>query len=58
MALSKIVKMLGPSMDEAIARDVWKQSRNAISSEKSHVVLMGALKVKFFHITTETGSHI
>ncbi|KAF3173782.1 hypothetical protein TWF106_000389 [Orbilia oligospora] len=44
VALSKVVKMLGSSMDETVARDIWKQARSAISSEKSHVVLIGALK--------------
>ncbi|EWC48289.1 hypothetical protein DRE_02393 [Drechslerella stenobrocha 248] len=44
LALSKIVKMLGPLMDEAVARDIWKQARNAVSSEKSHIVLSSALK--------------
>ncbi|KAF3920499.1 hypothetical protein ABW20_dc0107771 [Dactylellina cionopaga] len=44
LALSKVVKMLGPTMDDTVAKDIWKQTRNAISSEKSHVVLSGALK--------------
>ncbi|KAK6349801.1 hypothetical protein TWF696_006075 [Orbilia brochopaga] len=54
LALSKIIKILGPSMDEAIARDVWKQARNVISSEKSHVVLSSALKC-LEHLVKETG---
>ncbi|KAF3924978.1 hypothetical protein AA313_de0200952 [Arthrobotrys entomopaga] len=54
MALSKIVKMLGSSMDEAIARDVWKSARSAVSSEKSHIVLSSALKC-IEHCAKDTG---
>ncbi|KAJ6264712.1 hypothetical protein Dda_0862 [Drechslerella dactyloides] len=54
IALSKIIKMLGPSMDEAIARDVWKQARNVVSSEKSHIVLSSALKC-LENLVRETG---
>ncbi|KAF3935548.1 hypothetical protein ABW19_dt0202399 [Dactylella cylindrospora] len=54
LALSKIVKMLGGSMDEAIARDIWKQCRNIVSSEKSHIVLSSTLKC-FEQLAKETG---
>ncbi|KAF4958142.1 hypothetical protein FSARC_11091 [Fusarium sarcochroum] len=43
-ALSKIVGMVEGSMDEVIARDVWKQGRNYASSDKGHLVVVSACR--------------
>ncbi|CZR59044.1 related to rat omega-conotoxin-sensitive calcium channel alpha-1 subunit rbB-I [Phialocephala subalpina] len=37
-SLGKIVKMIEGSIDDSIARDVWKQARNHASSDKSALV--------------------
>lgn len=37
-ALGKIIKMLKGSVDETIARDIWKQARSYASNEKSYLV--------------------
>lgn len=41
-ALTKVVTMIDSSTDEAISRDIWKQGRNYISSDKSTTVLVAA----------------
>ena len=41
-ALGKIVASVGGSMDENIARDVWKQSRNAASGDRGALVQINA----------------
>ncbi|SCV25881.1 related to rat omega-conotoxin-sensitive calcium channel alpha-1 subunit rbB-I [Fusarium fujikuroi] len=51
-ALGKIVGMVEGSMDEVIARDIWKQGRNHASSDKGHLVVASAcwaLKTLFRH---------
>ncbi|KAM0507264.1 hypothetical protein ACHAP8_000891 [Fusarium lateritium] len=51
-ALGKIVGMIESSMDEVIARDIWKQGRNHASSDKGHLVVSSAcrtLKALFKH---------
>lgn len=42
IALGRIYAGIGGSADEAIARDVWKQARNAASGEKSSFVQRSA----------------
>ncbi|KAF4473394.1 omega-conotoxin-sensitive calcium channel alpha-1 subunit rbB-I, partial [Fusarium agapanthi] len=52
IALGKIVSMVEGSMDEVIARDIWKQGRNHASSDKGHLVVASAcrtLKTLFRH---------
>jgi hypothetical protein len=41
-ALGRIAKMVGTSMDESIARDIWKQTRNHASSDKAVIVQTSA----------------
>lgn len=41
-ALAKIVGIVETSMDESIARDIWKQGRNHASSDKGSLVVIGA----------------
>ncbi|KAJ4141040.1 hypothetical protein NW768_000247 [Fusarium equiseti] len=51
-ALGKIVGMIESSMDESVARDIWKQGRNHASSDKGHLVIASAcraLKALFKH---------
>ncbi|KAH8737675.1 armadillo-type protein [Ilyonectria robusta] len=43
-ALGKIVRMVEGSMDEVIARDVWKQGRNHASSDKGSLVVASACR--------------
>lgn len=37
-ALAQCVDGLGPSLDESVARDIWKQARATLSSDKSPLV--------------------
>ncbi|KFA47011.1 hypothetical protein S40293_09710 [Stachybotrys chartarum IBT 40293] len=51
-ALGKIVGMVESSMDESIARDIWKQGRNHAASDKGALVVASAcrcLKSLFKH---------
>ncbi|KAH7377966.1 armadillo-type protein [Cadophora sp. MPI-SDFR-AT-0126] len=41
-ALAKVVKMIEGSIDDSIARDVWKQARTAASTDKSALVQVAA----------------
>ena len=41
-ALGKIATMLGGSLDEGIARDVWKQGRSYATSDKGSLVIIAA----------------
>jgi hypothetical protein len=41
-AVGKVVKGVGPSADEVVTRDAWKQARNACTAEKSFLVQAGA----------------
>lgn len=41
-AVGKVFKGVGPSADEVVARDAWKQGRNACTSEKSMLVQTSA----------------
>ncbi|KAF2025000.1 HEAT repeat protein-like protein [Setomelanomma holmii] len=41
-AVGKVFKGVGPSADEVVARDAWKQARNACNSDKSMLVQTGA----------------
>lgn len=41
-AVGKVFKGVAPSADELVARDAWKQARNACTSEKSSLVQMSA----------------
>ncbi|KAJ3526308.1 hypothetical protein NM208_g11255 [Fusarium decemcellulare] len=43
-ALGKIIRMVEGSMDEVIARDIWKQGRNYASSDKGHLVVASACR--------------
>lgn len=44
VALGKIVGTIGSSMDESVARDVWKQARNFASSDKATLVQIAACR--------------
>ncbi|KAF4335397.1 omega-conotoxin-sensitive calcium channel alpha-1 subunit rbB-I [Fusarium beomiforme] len=44
-ALGKIAGMVEGSLDEVIARDIWKQGRNHASSDKGHLVVASACRV-------------
>jgi hypothetical protein len=41
-AAGKVFKGIGPSAEEVVARDAWKQARNACTGEKSMLVQAGA----------------
>jgi hypothetical protein len=41
-AVGKVFKGVGPSSEEVVARDAWKQARNACTGEKSMLVQAGA----------------
>ncbi|KAH3955539.1 hypothetical protein HBI81_036910 [Parastagonospora nodorum] len=41
-AVGKVFKGVGPSADEVVARDAWKQGRNACTGEKSMLVQASA----------------
>ncbi|CAN8097169.1 unnamed protein product [Discula destructiva] len=43
-AFGKIARMLGQSMDDTIARDIWKQGRSYASSDKGSVVVIAACR--------------
>ncbi|KAL2271530.1 hypothetical protein VTJ83DRAFT_901 [Remersonia thermophila] len=43
-ALGKIATMLGASLDESIARDVWKQGRSYATSDKGSLVVISACR--------------
>ncbi|KAK3368145.1 armadillo-type protein [Podospora didyma] len=43
-ALGKVTKMIGGSLDETIARDIWKQGRSAASSDKGSLVVISACR--------------
>ena len=43
-ALGKIAGMVGASMDEPIARDVWKQARSHAASDKGWLVVVSACR--------------
>ncbi|KAI4592566.1 hypothetical protein KJ359_011017 [Pestalotiopsis sp. 9143b] len=43
-SLAKIVGMVAGSMDEAIARDIWKQSRVAAAGDKGHLSAVAACR--------------
>ncbi|KAK4115288.1 ARM repeat-containing protein [Canariomyces notabilis] len=43
-ALGKIAKMLGSSLDESIARDIWKQGRSYATSDKGSLVVIAACR--------------
>lgn len=43
-ALSKVVRMLGTSMDEPIMRDIWKQARSYASSDRGFLVVVAACR--------------
>ncbi|KAI2601900.1 ARM repeat-containing protein [Hypoxylon sp. NC1633] len=44
VALAKIVIMVHASLDENIARDIWKQARNAASNEKASFIVVSACR--------------
>lgn len=44
-ALGKMFKLVGGSIDETVARDVWKQARNVAISDKATFVQGNALQV-------------
>jgi HEAT repeat-containing protein 5 len=52
-ALGKLFETVGSSADESVARDVWKQARNAASSDKAAVVQISAIKC-LENLTRET----
>jgi hypothetical protein len=41
-AVGRVFKGVGPSSEEVVARDAWKQARNACTGEKSMLVQAGA----------------
>ncbi|KAI0378753.1 ARM repeat-containing protein [Hypomontagnella monticulosa] len=43
-ALAKIVGMVRSSIDESIARDIWKQARNAASGDKGALIVVSACR--------------
>ncbi|KAK4668446.1 uncharacterized protein QC764_707380 [Podospora pseudoanserina] len=43
-ALGKVGKMLGGSLDESIARDIWKQCRSYATSDKGSLVIISACR--------------
>ncbi|KAF4124114.1 HEAT repeat protein [Geosmithia morbida] len=43
-ALEKIVTMVGNQLDESVARDIWKQSRNYASSDKGGLVVAASCR--------------
>ena len=43
-ALGKVVGGVGSSLDEATAKDIWKQARSAASGDKSHLVQASACR--------------
>ncbi|CAK7223011.1 hypothetical protein SBRCBS47491_005059 [Sporothrix bragantina] len=44
MAFSKLVTCIGTSVDESIARDMWKQARNHASGDKGALVAVAACR--------------
>lgn len=44
-ALGKIARMIGGMADEPTSREVWKQARNAATSDKAAVAQTSALQV-------------
>ncbi|KAI1766040.1 ARM repeat-containing protein [Hypoxylon sp. FL1150] len=44
VALAKIVGMVQSSLDETIARDIWKQARNAASGDKGALIVVSACR--------------
>ncbi|KAL8381507.1 hypothetical protein RB595_005664 [Gaeumannomyces hyphopodioides] len=44
VAFAKIAKMLEASLDESLARDLWKQARNHASGDKGSLVIMSACR--------------
>lgn len=44
VALAKIVGMVQASIDENIARDIWKQARNAASGDKGSLTVVSACR--------------
>ncbi|KAI0103088.1 ARM repeat-containing protein [Hypoxylon sp. NC0597] len=44
VALTKIVGMVRTSLDESIARDIWKQARNAASGDKGALIVISACR--------------
>ncbi|XXH04424.1 hypothetical protein Hte_010838 [Hypoxylon texense] len=44
VALTKIVGMVQASIDETIARDIWKQARNAASGDKGALIIVSACR--------------
>ncbi|KAI9802828.1 MAG: hypothetical protein M1833_001427 [Piccolia ochrophora] len=42
-SLGRVVASIGSSLDESVARDIWKQARNVASSDKSHLAQACAL---------------
>jgi len=44
IALGRIAKMIGASMDESIARDIWKQGRSYATSDKGSLVVISACR--------------
>ncbi|KAK4165348.1 armadillo-type protein [Cladorrhinum sp. PSN259] len=44
VTLGKVAKMLGASMDESIARDIWKQGRSFVTSDKGSLVVISACR--------------
>ncbi|CAK7265817.1 hypothetical protein SEPCBS119000_001712 [Sporothrix epigloea] len=43
-AFSKLVACIGTSLDESVARDMWKQARNYASSDKGSLVAVAACR--------------
>ena len=43
-ALNGVISMMGPSLDEGYAREVWKYARNLASSDRASLVRISAIK--------------
>ncbi|RBQ89163.1 hypothetical protein VDGD_05773 [Verticillium dahliae] len=60
-SLAKVVKMVEGSMDESIARDIWKQARSFATSDKGALVIVSACRclralvryTPYFEISTD-----
>jgi len=44
ISLGKVAKMVGGSMDESIARDIWKQGRSYATSDKGSLAVISACR--------------
>lgn len=63
-ALGKMAKMLGGSLDEGLARDIWKQGRSYATTDKGSLVVIAACRclrwlvqsTPYFHTSSDFDS--